>query len=644
MQKNLLNLTRKTLQLNKTQGFFIWQNSVFKRLIIPKGDQYAILKNNGEIDIIKGPQKKIIYSVQYQKLQKYTAAEGQYIEIEHENGQKEIISSPATVYKHPTEHNYVLVSECIKASKGENIILLEKNEKTGQEKYKIVQGPVTYTPKINEIYKYIQKDIVADQSQYLLVQYLNGDQETVRGPITMTKDPNIHSKISLNMIENIPNNQGYLIYRETEQGKVNPVYIYGPAQYIKKNNEILHCTFRKLTANGDQFIRVIQQNGEIQTFPGPYEMWEDPIKYQQITIEEYTQINSGEAIVVYQEKQGQLSRKIIYGPAQYFPKGSEWIHNFSWHGALKNDQGLERKKPNALQFTKLRMISQSVYYDVENVRTQDDAPLTVKLMIFYTLKDINKMLENTYDPIGEFINGVSADVIEEVGQYDFEIFKQKIERLNQTETYKYLLEKAEQIGYEITKIVCKGYVCTPKIEQMHYSAIEKRTQLVLDTETQEQEQKLKDFILQQDKNRLKEESQVQKDKLQNNLELQQIQEQKERDKQHKEFQQQYEQAQKQFEQQQNLQKIQQENQISHQEQLNQIEIQKQIKLQEIQLNKLKEKSKIEVEKIKYLHSLGVDLSKYLIAKEQGRPDKWLQIDTKPDNHSQLHLHEDTKNQ
>lgn len=36
-------------------------------------------------------------------------------------------------------------------------------------------------------------------------------------------------------------------------------------------------------------------------------------------------------------------------------------------------------------------------------------------MIFYTLKDINKMLENTYDPIGEFINGVSADVIEEVG-------------------------------------------------------------------------------------------------------------------------------------------------------------------------------------------------------------------------------------
>ena len=37
---------------------------------------------------------------------------------------------------------------------------------------------------------------------------------------------------------------------------------------------------------------------------------------------------------------------------------------------------------------------------MREVRTKDDTLLRVKLMIFFELNDIDKMLDNTHDPIG----------------------------------------------------------------------------------------------------------------------------------------------------------------------------------------------------------------------------------------------------
>ena len=41
------------------------------------------------------------------------------------------------------------------------------------------------------------------------------------------------------------------------------------------------------------------------------------------------------------------------------------------------------------------------YLDVPEVRTRDDALITVKVMLFYELADVEVMLQNTADPIAE---------------------------------------------------------------------------------------------------------------------------------------------------------------------------------------------------------------------------------------------------
>ena len=46
------------------------------------------------------------------------------------------------------------------------------------------------------------------------------------------------------------------------------------------------------------------------------------------------------------------------------------------------------------------------------MRTSDDAQITVKLMVFYEIIDIEKMLDSTHDPIGDLVNAVCADMIQ----------------------------------------------------------------------------------------------------------------------------------------------------------------------------------------------------------------------------------------
>ena len=101
------------------------------------------------------------------------------------------------------------------------------------------------------------------------------------------------------------------------------------------------------------------------------------------------------------------------------------LHEFVWHGTDRNNK--TKKIPGGLRFTNLRVIPDQFYYNtadvrsipnlkliqylevyifsyaVLQVRTKDDALISVKLMLFFELKDIERMLNQTTDPIGDFI-------------------------------------------------------------------------------------------------------------------------------------------------------------------------------------------------------------------------------------------------
>merc|ERR1711862_649287 len=109
----------------------------------------------------------------------------------------------------------------------------------------------------------------------------------------------------------------------------------------------------------------------------------------------------------------------------------------------------------------------------------------------------------THDPTADFINSVTSDVIEFVAGKSFEEIKAVTENLNDLSSYPQLTSRARGIGFEVTKVVFRGYGAPQRLQKMHGDAIERRTKLALDRENEDQEQKMQDMKLQREEERLR---------------------------------------------------------------------------------------------------------------------------------------------
>jgi hypothetical protein len=247
-------------------------------------------------------------------------------------------------------------------------------------------------------------------------------------------------------------------------------------------------------AHPDKFLTVRFRDGRQEHIPGPAEIWLDPLHHLGIGSEDALQIAAKEAVVVYSRGDNVVKRRVVLGPALFVPQPGEWLHTFSWHASKGGSAGVH-KVANALVFQKLWLMPDQMYHDVHDVRTADDAVLSVRLMIFFELTDIERMLDATHDPIGDFVNAATSDVVEFTGRHNFEQFKRNTEKLNEMDTYRQLLGRAAQCGYRINKVVYRGYGTAPALQQMHDHAIEARTKLQLDRATEEQTQDLEDYKL-----------------------------------------------------------------------------------------------------------------------------------------------------
>merc|ERR1711904_97340 len=98
---------------------------------------------------------------------------------------------------------------------------------------------------------------------------------------------------------------------------------------------------------------------------------------------------------------------------------------------------------------------------------------------------------------------MGSDVIEFVAGKSFEEFKAATDQLNDLGVYQQLTSRAKGIGFEVTKVVFRGYVAPDRLQRMHDDAIERRTKLVLDREHEDQAQLLQDLQLQHEEERLK---------------------------------------------------------------------------------------------------------------------------------------------
>jgi hypothetical protein len=377
-------------------------------------------------------------------------------------------------------------------------------------------------------------------------------------------------------------------------------FVDGPRRILLFRERIE--TLRRYSAESHQYLIVRMRNGRTEHRRGPTDIWFNPIEHESITIEHATPIDAHEALVVYRRGDNEIvTRRLLKGPAQYVPEPSEWLHEFCWHGA--DPVNPHRKIPRALTFTKLRIIPDQMYFDVREVRTADDALLVVKVMVFFELADIERMLDQTHDPIADFINALSADVIDFAAERTFEEFKEGTSRLNELEQYGNLVGRAERIGYQIKKVVYRGYFASEKLQSMHDGAIETRTALQLQSETERQAQELADLKLAREAERDLRRREMQRAQTEHEQQLQQMQH--EGDLRRKE--------------------AEQKQQVTHQREL-----------QHVDVERLQAENEEKLRFLREIQSLQVDVTRYLVAQYQ-HPDRLIRIDGA--DRSQLHLHD-----
>lgn len=276
-------------------------------------------------------------------------------------------------------------------------------------------------------------------------------------------------------------------------------------------------------ANDMQYLEIRYTDGRTEIHPGPASIFDDPLKIYSISTKQLIKLDANEILILYaqketEEKQNLSSmRQIIKGPTLYAPKPNEWIHEFTWHG----QDGTHKTHiiPGAKKFQILRLIPDQFYYNITDVRTADDALITVKLMVFYELIDVETMLNNTQDPIADFINAICADVIAFASIRKYETFLENANQLNQLDTYPQLIARAETVGYRINKVVFRGYQASDKLQLMNDNAIEKRTKLRLEDEAERQQHVLEDLKLEKRFERSEKERKIELEQMLHKLDL-----------------------------------------------------------------------------------------------------------------------------
>lgn len=300
----------------------------------------------------------------------------------------------------------------------------------------------------------------------------------------------------------------------------------------------------RFVAAQNEYLVVKFKSGHIEHYRGPHSMFKDPVIHESVKVEKALELNDSEAIVIYTKAEDDIQkanaekkplspsvsrnhiqidepnvvkRRIVRGPTLFTPAANEWLHEFKWHGRLPDNKA--RYKAGELQFTKLRLLPSTLYYNVSECRTKDDAELEVKLMLFYHNENVETMLNMTHDPIGEILNGLCADIINFCSQRTFLNFVGETHSLNELDNYKVLIARAKNVGFCIDKVVFRGYKASSQLQAMHDKAVSQRTKLRLESEAQEQELSLTEMRLSKSMERAAQEQEMAKNQQKHELDM-----------------------------------------------------------------------------------------------------------------------------
>lgn len=463
---------------------------------INEGQTFMVTNKTGKTKIVDGPKYMMTFGKKIYELQKITVGPNEVLIIHKTDGSIDMLKGPNVIVKNPLIHENI-EKVPIKTIKENNAILVHTSEPDGKISSELIVGPNQYFQTGNTITIKEVKTHIVNDNEHAVVFLLDGQHIIVNGPETIYEDPRKIKSVVINKNLTIDINDAYVIFEKSDQNNTqndtnfNSYMLTGPTEF-KPNTKFMY--YKKLplhVVDSGSYAVISYHNGKVEHLKGPISFHQDMRTMKNVEINPITRVASNETMVVYASNvdNGQILRKIIKGPISFIPDPNDIIHKFSWSGHDGKNE-LNLKIRNMVKFERLKQMPHQMYLDVPNVRTKDDVLLTIKMIVFFDLTDLEKMLDNTNDPIANISIGVGADIIKTISKFTFSEFKDSITLLNNVEHYEELLKTSRTIGITPNSVVFRGYLASGDLQKLHNDSVIKRTQLTIDNETQNAKQLL----------------------------------------------------------------------------------------------------------------------------------------------------------
>jgi hypothetical protein len=272
----------------------------------------------------------------------------------------------------------------------------------------------------------------------------------------------------------------------------------------------------KKVAEKNEYLVVVMTDGNIDHIRGPVTMYENPVYHRSITVQQaYPLVSSTECIVVNREihdhvvdkvgmqlQSNRIERVIIRGPNLYFPLVGDSIVNFIWHGSnpLSGDLSISA---GVQKFTVLTTSARQWKVDIPFMMSQkgSNLPGLLQLTFCFNISDVNLMLDNTSDVIGDLYDALVVDLAdiqnsplsvsgEEEGRVrrDEEVSGGVIRLFSSINSLPHMTGRARVIGVTLESVSYRGFELSNDAKRARQEYAEMENRLARDRMMAQQEQ------------------------------------------------------------------------------------------------------------------------------------------------------------
>jgi len=112
--------------------------------------QALIINRQGEGQLADGPQRVFVWRKSFQKLQRLSANQKQFIRLQHSDGNIEHLPGPCSLFLNPLRMESADIKESYSLDANEVLVVYQRERESGGVLRRVQHGPTVFTPSADE--------------------------------------------------------------------------------------------------------------------------------------------------------------------------------------------------------------------------------------------------------------------------------------------------------------------------------------------------------------------------------------------------------------------------------------------------------------------------------------------------------------